>query len=262
MSKIKANYSLKKYNTFGIEAKAKYFAEFDSIEKLEKIIQSDIYKKYNNFILGGGSNILLTQDFNGLILYNKIEGTRIIKETEEYTIVEVGGGMNWHKFVEWSVLKNLSGIENLALIPGTVGASPVQNIGAYGMEVKNTITKVHLFNLIKNEKEIFSNNRCKFEYRDSVFKKKLKGKVIITKVEFKLYKYPLNIIDYGEIKKELKKLKLEPSPRNITKVVIKIRNKKLPDPKRLGNSGSFFNNPIIPNTLFKKILIKLLIILV
>jgi len=196
---------------------------------------------------------LLTQDFDGLILHNKIAGICILEDNEEFSIVEVGAGVNWHEFVQWSVSQELSGVENLALIPGTVGASPVQNIGAYGMEVKDTITKVHAFEIKKRTTKTFSNEECKFEYRNSVFKITLKDKIIITKVEFKLLKTPLNKTTYGAIEEELKILKLNPSPKNIANAVINIRNRKLPNPEELGNSGSFFKNPIISTSKFNSL---------
>lgn len=251
MHEFKENYCLKDYNTFGIDAKAKYFTEFDSTDELKKIFKSKIYNSNKNFILGGGSNILLANDFDGLILYNKILGICILEDNKEFIIVEVGGGVNWHDFVKWSVSQELSGVENLALIPGTVGASPVQNIGAYGMEVKDSITKVHTFGIAKETIKTFSNEECKFEYRNSIFKLKLKDKIIITKVEFKLFKTPLNKITYGAIEKELKSSKLKSSPKNIANIVVIIRNRKLPNPAVLGNCGSFFKNPIISTSKFE-----------
>ena len=253
MTEFIKNRSLKKHNTFGINAKAKYFTSFKSTIELKKIISSQIYKNNKSFILGDGSNILLTKDFNGLIMHNQIKSINIVEDNQTSIIVEVGGGMNWHTFVEWSVKKNLSGIENLALIPGTVGASPVQNIGAYGMEVKDTISKVYVFMIKERKVKIFSNNDCKFEYRDSIFKRSLKNRVIITKVEFRLLKKALNKTNYGAIENELKHLNLKPSPKNIAKAVINIRNRKLPNPSELGNSGSFFKNPVISVTKFKSL---------
>jgi len=253
MPNFKENHCLKRLNTFGINVKAKYFVEFNSLSELTNIINSDIYKKNKTFLLGGGSNILLTKNFNGLILHNKITGIYMLEENEECATIEVGSGVNWHEFVQWSINKKLSGIENLALIPGTVGASPVQNIGAYGMEVKDTITKVHTFEIKTNNTKTFNNNECEFEYRNSIFKDKLKNKIIITKVEFKLFKNPLNKTSYGAIKEELKTLKLKPSPKHIFSAVINIRNRKLPNPKELGNSGSFFKNPIISTSKFKSL---------
>tara|TARA_B100001250_G_scaffold69116_1_gene55430 strand:- start:6111 stop:7127 length:1017 start_codon:yes stop_codon:yes gene_type:complete len=256
MLKFQENYCLKEHNTFGINVKAKYFSKFESTEELKEIINSEIYNRNKTFILGEGSNILLTKDFNGLILHNKITGIDILNDNQRYTIVTVGGGVNWHEFVTWSVNKGLSGIENLALIPGTVGASPVQNIGAYGMEVKDSITKVHAFEIKKKKTKVFTNKECKFEYRTSVFKESLKTKMIITQVEFKLLKTALNKIAYGDIKEELNILKLKPSPRNIAHAVINIRNRKLPNPAEIGNSGSFFKNPIISTNKFESLKIK------
>ncbi|MBC8267104.1 MAG: UDP-N-acetylmuramate dehydrogenase [Flavobacteriales bacterium] len=247
------NFSLKKHNTFGIDAKAKYFSEFISVSELKDILNSEIYSNNKTFVLGEGSNILLTKDFEGLIMHNKINGICILEDHENSIIVEVGGGVNWNDFVMWSVSQELSGIENLALIPGTVGASPVQNIGAYGMEVKESISKVHAFNIKTRKSEIFSNEDCNFEYRNSIFKGEVKNKFIITKVEFELSKTPLNKTTYGAIQEELKTLNLRENPKNIAKAVINIRSRKLPDPQVLGNSGSFFKNPIIKTERFNKL---------
>lgn len=247
------NVSLKNHNTFGIDVKAKHFVEFESIMELQKIISSDTFNHNKSFILGGGSNLLFTQDYDGLIIHNKIAGICILEENDNNVIVEVGGGVNWHEFVIWSVNQKLSGIENLALIPGTVGASPMQNIGAYGMEVKDSISKVYAFEIEKKEIKTFSNEECDFGYRNSIFKKTLKNKLIITKVEFKLSKIALNKTNYGAIEEELKNLNLQPSPKNIAEAVIGIRSRKLPNPAEIGNSGSFFKNPIIKTSSFKKL---------
>jgi len=251
MSNILHNYSLKNHNTFGIAVKAKYFSSFDSVLELKKILNTNLHQEEKFFILGSGSNILLTQDFDGLILHNKIKGICILEDNENDILVEVGGGVEWHDFVMWSVSQELSGIENLALIPGTVGASPVQNIGAYGMEVKDSITKVHALEIKDKEVKIFSNKDCEFSYRNSNFKKEEEKKFIITKVEFKLSKQPINKTTYGAIEDELNHLNLEANPATIAEAVINIRNRKLPDPKVLGNSGSFFKNPIIKTTEFE-----------
>ena len=251
MSNILHNYSLKNHNTFGIDVKAKYFSTFDSVLKLKEILKTNLHKEEEFFILGSGSNILLTQDFDGFIIHNKIEGICIIEDNENDILVEVGGGVDWHDFVMWSVSQELSGVENLALIPGTVGASPVQNIGAYGMEVKDSITKVHTLEIKNIEVKIFSNKDCEFSYRNSKFKKEKEKNIIITKVEFKLSKRPLNKTTYGAIKDELKNLNLEANPATIAEAIIMIRGRKLPDPKVLGNSGSFFKNPIVETTKFE-----------
>ena len=253
MCSIEENFSLKNHNTFGIDAKAKYFAEFDSLFALKEIISSEIFQNNKSFILGGGSNILLTKDFEGLILHNKIEGICILEDNENNITVEVGGGVDWHDFVMWSVSQELSGVENLALIPGTVGASPIQNIGAYGMEVKETIHKVTALEIATQEIKTFSNEDCNFEYRNSIFKEELKNKFIITKVEFELSKTALNKTNYGAIEEELKNLNLEASVKNIAEAVINIRSRKLPNPAELGNSGSFFKNPIIETSQFEQL---------
>ena len=253
MSNILNNYSLKNHNTFGIAAKAKYFASFSSEGELVELLKDDICKTVPLFILGGGSNILLTQDFDGLVLSNNIKGIKIIAEDEKNTSITVGAGEIWHDFVLWSIQKNLSGIENLALIPGLVGASPMQNIGAYGVEVKDVITKVSYIEIESGNQKSFTNSECNFSYRNSIFKDELKGRVVITEVVYKLSKTPLNNTKYGAITDELKRLNKEPSPQSIAQAVINIRSSKLPDPKILGNSGSFFKNPIIETTQFEKL---------
>ncbi len=245
------NFSLKPYNTFGIDAKAKYFSVFESVAELNSILTSEIYKSNKTFVLGGGSNLLFTEDYDGLIIHNKIVGICILQDNENDVIVEVGAGENWHNFVMWSVSQGLSGIENLALIPGTVGASPMQNIGAYGVEVKDTINKVAAIEIDTQKAKTFSNAECQFEYRNSIFKGKLKNKFIITKVTFNLSKIPLNKTTYGTITEELKSLDKAPSPGSIAEAVINIRSRKLPNPADLGNSGSFFKNPVIPTSKFK-----------
>ena len=247
------NYSLKNHNTFGVDAKAKYFATFNSEEELADLLKSEITQKEPLFILGGGSNILLTKNFDGLVLANEIKGIEIVSENENYNTIKVGAGEVWHDFVLWSIDKNLSGIENLALIPGLVGASPMQNIGAYGVEVKDVIESVDFIEIDSGNKKTIENSACNFGYRDSIFKHELKGKVVITKVVIKLSRRPLNKTTYGAIDGELKNLNLEASPKNIAQAVINIRNSKLPDPKVLGNSGSFFKNPVIETTKFEEL---------
>ena len=221
MSNILNNYSLKNHNTFGVAAKAKYFASFSSEDQLAKLLKDNICKTEPLFILGGGSNILLTQDFDGLVLANNIKGIEIITENEKSTSIAVGAGEIWHDFVLWSIQKNLSGIENLALIPGLVGASPMQNIGAYGVEVKDVITKVSYIEIESGNQKSFTNSECNFSYRNSIFKDELKGRVVITEVVYKLSKTPLNNTKYGAITDELKRLNKEPSPQSIAQLRIK-----------------------------------------
>jgi len=247
------NYSLKNYNTFGIDAKAKYFSTFNSEEELTKLLESKITQKEPLLILGGGSNILFTKDFDGLVLANEIKGVKIISENESYSTIKVGAGEVWHDFVLWSIEKNLSGIENLALIPGLVGASPMQNIGAYGVELKDVVESVDFIEIDSRNKKTIENSACNFGYRDSIFKHELKGKVVITKIVLRLSKTPINKTTYGAIDRELKNLNLEANPKNIAQAVINIRNSKLPNPKVLGNSGSFFKNPVINTTKFEEL---------
>ena len=250
------NYSLKNHNTFGVDAKAKYFATFNSEEALVDLLKSEITQKEPLFILGGGSNILLTKNFDGLVLANEIRGIEIVSENENYNTIKVGAGEVWHDFVLWSIEKNLSGIENLALIPGLVGASPMQNIGAYGVELKDVVESVDFIEIDSGNKKTIENSACNFGYRDSIFKHELKGKVVITKVILRLSKAPINKTTYGAIDGELKNLNLEANPKNIAEAVINIRNRKLPNPAKLGNSGSFFKNPIIETNQFEELKIE------
>ena len=256
MCLIKKNYSLKNHNTFGIDVKAKYFATFNSEEALTDLLKSEIIQKEPLFILGGGSNILLTKNFDGLVLANEIRGIEIVSENENYNTIKVGAGEVWHDFVLWSIEKNLSGIENLALIPGLVGASPMQNIGAYGVELKDVVESVDFIEIESGNKKTIENSACNFGYRDSIFKHELKGKVVITKVILRLSKAPINKTTYGAIDGELKNLNLEANPKNIAEAVINIRNRKLPNPAKLGNSGSFFKNPIIETNQFEELKIE------
>jgi len=244
---VSSNFCLKNYNTFNVSVKAKLFFEFNDEKSVIELIKNKKFQNEKKLVLGGGSNLLFSKDFDGLILKNNILGIKKISETKESIDIEVGAGENWHDFVIWSVENNLSGIENLALIPGLVGASPIQNIGAYGVEVKDSIIGVRFVEVSTGNIITYTNKQCKFEYRNSIFKKDLKNKTIITKIIFRLSKTDLNITKYGAIKSELELLKKEPSNKNICDAVINIRSRKLPDPKKLGNSGSFFKNPIISN---------------
>ncbi len=247
---FKKNYSLKSVNTFGINVKSKQFSSFKSKKDLKNILSS---AQSPLLILGGGSNILLTQDFEGTVLKNEIEGIEIVKETEEHSWVRVGGGITWHDFVMWSIDQELSGIENLSLIPGSTGAAPMQNIGAYGVEIESVFSELEAIEIENLETKIFDKKACAFGYRYSVFKGSLKGKYIIISVTFKLNKKHTFKTSYGAINQELKKMQKEASLRSISQAVINIRQSKLPDPKEIGNSGSFFKNPVIETSLFKEL---------
>lgn len=242
--------SLKKLNSFGVDVYAYNFYTIQSYNDIIDFLKKDTTQRSKIMVLGSGSNILFTKNYEGVILYNNILGIETINESEKSVIVSVGSGVVWHDFVIWSLNKNLSGIENLALIPGTVGASPIQNIGAYGVEVKNFIKEIEYVDLKNGELKKINNKSCKFSYRDSIFKNELKDSTFITRVTFKLSKEWIDETSYGEIIQELKSIKKESSPKNIAEAVINIRRRKLPDVKEIGNAGSFFKNPIISNKKF------------
>jgi len=242
---IQENISLKPYNTFGIDVKARYFSSFTSIAELEELL-SAINPQLPTLILGGGSNILFTKDFNGIVLKNGLKGIELISEDDEYYYVKAAAGEVWHEFVLHCITKNYAGIENLSLIPGNVGASPMQNIGAYGVEIKDMFHELEAYHIQDNAIQKFSLNDCAFGYRESVFKRKYKGQFIILNVTYRLRKQPKFHIDYGSIKMELEKMKFtELSIQAVSQAVINIRSSKLPDPKVTGNAGSFFKNPVI-----------------
>lgn len=244
MAVLRKNYSLKNYNTFGIEANAKYFFEFDTVEEINDFLSKNDIINIQYLLLGGGSNLLFIEDFNGLVIHPKIKGIKIIEEDEESVLVQVGANEDWDEFVAWAVENNYSGIENLSLIPGVVGAAPIQNIGAYGVEVQEVIHSVDAISIESKNSVVFSNMHCEFSYRNSVFKKEYKNQFIITHVTFKLSKQHNYKVHYGSIDKELEAYG-EINLKNIREVIIKIRESKLPDPEVLGNAGSFFKNPIV-----------------
>ncbi len=250
---IQSNFSLKKYNTFGIEAKAKKFVAVHSINDLKKILKEN--QNQNKFILGGGSNMLLTQDINALVIHVDLKGKKIINQDEDFVWVESQAGENWHEFVQWCIVHDFGGLENMSLIPGNVGTTPVQNIGAYGTEIKDVFVSCEAIAIENQEIKTFSNSDCNFGYRESIFKQELKDQYIITSVVFKLTKRNHKIsVSYGDIQAELAKKNIQnPTLKNVSDAVIAIRQSKLPDPKELGNSGSFFKNPIISRKEFEPI---------
>ena len=250
---IQTNFSLKNYNTFGIEAKAKEFVAVHNTAELKTILGQNKSKK--KFIFGGGSNMLLTKDIDALVIHIDLKGKKIIKEDADFVWVESQAGENWHEFVLWTLDQNLGGLENMSLIPGNVGTTPVQNIGAYGTEIKDTFDSCEAMNIENQEMKTFTKWECHFGYRESIFKNEAKDKYIITSVVFKLTKHNHKInTSYGDITAELAKKNItNPSLKDVSNAVIAIRQSKLPDPKKLGNSGSFFKNPILLKSDFEKI---------
>lgn len=247
-TKIEKDISLKVYNTFGFDVTAAEFSRFGSTEQLADLVKNN--KNKSLFILGGGSNILLTKNVAELVLKNEIKGIKIIADEDDHVLVESGAGEQWHDFVCHCIDKNWSGIENLSLIPGSVGASPMQNIGAYGVEVKDVFEYLIAYNIELGELEKFNAEQCQFGYRESIFKQELKGKYIICYVAFRLSKAAIKNTSYGAIEDELKKMGVDdPSIKDISKAVIAIRQSKLPDPALIGNAGSFFKNPIVPEVI-------------
>ena len=248
---IQKNISLKSYNTFGIDVKAKEFVALNSIEELKQLLQ----QQSDFFVLGGGSNLLLTQDIDKLVAHIAFKGIEIVENKDNSVIVKVAAGENWHQFVLWCIANDFGGIENMSLIPGNVGTAPIQNIGAYGVELKDNCVSVEALEIKTGKAKFFTNAECTFGYRNSVFKNELKGKFIITNVYFQLSKnkHKLNST-YGAIQSELEKKGIkQPTIKNISDAVIAIRQSKLPDPKDLGNSGSFFKNPVIKEDAFRKL---------
>jgi UDP-N-acetylmuramate dehydrogenase len=248
---ILENISLKEYNTFGVECYAKRFVSIESFYELQELLKTE----KDIFLISGGSNMLLTKDIDKLVVFINIKGISIDREHNNSVYLTVNAGENWHEFVLWCISQGYGGLENLSLIPGNVGTCPIQNIGAYGVEVKDTITKVEAIEIESGKRITFSNEECQFGYRNSIFKNEAKGKYILTSVSFKLTKntHQLNT-SYGAIEMALKEKNIStPTIKDISDAVISIRQSKLPDPKEIGNSGSFFKNPVISTTLFKEL---------
>ncbi len=248
--KIQQNISLKKYNTFGIEALASHFIEITTIQSLQEVHQQEGYPK--KLVLSGGSNMLITNDLNALVMHINIKGITILSEDENHVILKIMAGENWHELVIWTINHDYGGLENLSLIPGNVGTSPIQNIGAYGVELKDCFESCEAMDVSTQQLITFSKPDCQFGYRDSIFKSAGKGKYIITSVNLKLNKPPHRLnTSYGAIETELKENKIDqPTIKDVSNCVIAIRQKKLPDHIKLGNSGSFFKNPVIKKEKF------------
>lgn len=245
---IHENISLKPYNTFGIDVLAKTFASFSSLEELKEILDysQKLITKSQRLVLGGGSNILLTANFDGVVLKNELKGIELVNEDETFYYVKAAAGEQWHEFVLSCIQNNYAGIENLSLIPGNIGASPMQNIGAYGVEIKDVFHELEAYHIYDQTIRTFSLSECEFGYRESVFKKKYRDQFIILNVTYKLHKQPQFNVSYGAITRELERMGIPGlSIQAISQAVINIRTAKLPDPKVTGNAGSFFKNPVV-----------------
>lgn len=251
---IEQNISLKPYNTFGLDVQAKLMARVNSISALQEVLSDAKLKSEERFILGGGSNILLTRNVDGLVIKNEIDGIEVIEETPDHFLVRSGAGVVWHQLVMHCIQNGYAGIENLSLIPGNVGAAPMQNIGAYGVELKDVFHSLEAVEMASGNVEVFSASDCQFGYRESVFKRKLKGQFIISSVTFKLSKEANVNTSYGAIEQEIERLGISsPTIKDVSQAVINIRQSKLPDPKELGNSGSFFKNPVVPTSKYEEL---------
>ncbi|MBX2905374.1 MAG: UDP-N-acetylmuramate dehydrogenase [Taibaiella sp.] len=248
---IQQNVSLRPFNTFGIDVPAAYYTEVHDLKDIAALaaLRRPLH------VLGGGSNVLLTGEVPGIVVRDCLKGISVLNEDEEHVWLEAAGGEIWHELVLYTIARGWGGLENLALIPGTVGAAPIQNIGAYGVEVKDTIEKVHFHDLEADEERVFSNDQCAFGYRDSIFKNELKGRIFITSVVFRLSKRPILNTSYGAIEEELRKMQIaSPTVKDVAQAVISIRSSKLPDPKVVGNAGSFFKNPTISRDEYEALL--------
>lgn len=250
---LQENVSLKPYNTFRLDVRARYFTAFSSPNDLKEVLAHPSAGQ-NPLVLGGGSNILFTKDVDGLVLKNEVMGIDVVEEDDQYIYVKAGAGVNWHQFVLHCIAHDYAGVENLSLIPGNVGASPMQNIGAYGVEIKDVFHELEAFHLQEQTSRTFALKDCTFGYRESVFKRQYKGQYVITSVTYRLNKTPKFNTSYGAIQQELEKMGVpELSIQAIAQAVINIRTSKLPDPKEVGNAGSFFKNPQIANTQFEEL---------
>ncbi|HUH28395.1 UDP-N-acetylmuramate dehydrogenase [Gelidibacter sp.] len=254
--RIQENISLKPYNTFGLDARAKYFVQVKSIQDLKEALSWDAYP--DKFILGGGSNMLLTKDLDCLVIQLALQGIEIIDQDEDEVLVKAYAGENWHQFVLWCLAHDFGGIENLSLIPGNVGTAPIQNIGAYGVELKDVFESCDAFNIHTQAVETFMKDACHFGYRESVFKQDKKHTHVIVSTTLRLSKHQHQLhTEYGAITNELETMGItDPTIQDISKAVIAIRESKLPNPKEIGNSGSFFKNPVISNAHFEQLKIN------
>lgn len=255
MPMINENVSLQKHHTFATLATARFAANLSQISDFKALRETATWQEYPRLVLGSGSNTLFQQDFPGLVLFNQIRGITVVNENEEHIWLKVGAGENWHELVQYCIDHNYAGIENLSLIPGTVGAAPIQNIGAYGVELESVFHELHAVELESAREKTFSHAECDFGYRYSIFKQDLAGHYCITHVTLRLDKTPVFHLDYGQIREVLDDLAIKnPSIRSISEAVMSIRRSKLPDPALLPNAGSFFKNPVISQAQFQSLL--------
>lgn len=252
--KKQENYSLLPHNTFGMDVKAALFIEYDSVEELKEVLRLQPLQDGRWLHIGGGSNLLFTGDYLGVVLHSAIKGYEVVSEDADEVIVRAGAGEVWDDFVAYTVANGWYGAENLSLIPGEVGASAVQNIGAYGVEAKDLIVEVETIEVATGQERVFKNEECGYAYRESVFKLALKRQHVVTHVSYRLKKTPSYRLDYGNVRAELEKNGCELTLNNVRRTIIAIREAKLPDPKIQGNAGSFFMNPIVPRKQFEELL--------
>ncbi|MBT9483445.1 UDP-N-acetylmuramate dehydrogenase [Sediminibacterium sp.] len=254
MTQILDNISLQPFNSFGIHALAKHFCKVTSLNEMQELLEWNKTNNHPLLVLGGGSNVLFTKDYDGLVLQNALKGIELVNEDNEYYFVKAMAGENWHQFVSHCVQQQYQGIENMSLIPGNIGASPMQNIGAYGIEIKDVFESLEAIQISDGSIVSFDNKACGFGYRESVFKHQLRNQFIILSVVFRLRKTPIFNISYGNIEQELMNMNVKQlTIQSIADAVIRIRQRKLPDPTKIGNAGSFFKNPIIPTVLYDEL---------
>jgi UDP-N-acetylmuramate dehydrogenase len=254
MTQIQQNIPLRQYNTLGIDTVARYFAAFNSVNELGDLIENNPNTGIPPLIIGGGSNMLFKNNVNGLVLKNDIPGLSIVKEDADHVYIKAGAGEVWHKFVQYCLQHNFAGVENLSLIPGCVGASPMQNIGAYGVEIKEIFEELEAFHVHDKTVQVFKAADCAFGYRESVFKRKLRNQYVILNVTYRLNKMPTLNISYGAIEQELERMGVQNvTIQAVSQAVINIRTSKLPDPAKIGNAGSFFKNPSVDVTFYEQL---------
>jgi len=254
MTQIQQNIPLRQYNTLGIDAIARHFAAFSSVDELGELVEKNPITGTPPLIIGGGSNILFKDDVNGLVLKNDIPGVNIVKEDTNHVYVKAGAGENWHAFVQYCLQRNWAGVENLSLIPGCVGASPMQNIGAYGVEIREVFEELEAWHIHDKKVHVFTANDCQFGYRESVFKRKYRNQFVILNVTYRLNKTPRFNTSYGAIEQELERMGVQQlSIQAVSQAVINIRRSKLPDPAKIGNAGSFFKNPSVSRTAYEQL---------